>query len=102
MVAALQVRANIDPSMTNLVWQKLEEQNPDFFQAYKIQLRLKDQIMLHNCMVRIDGALSTGKCEGLTICLTTPVQFPHMPTTCPSAVLCMSAGAGPDQRPDGV
>jgi hypothetical protein len=38
--------------MTNLVWQKLEEQNPDFFQAYKIQLRLKDQIMLHNCMVR--------------------------------------------------
>ena len=30
------------------VWQKLEEQNPDFFKAYYVRLKLKRQIMLFN------------------------------------------------------
>lgn len=33
------------------VWQKLEEQNPDFFKAYYTRLKVKDQIELFNTML---------------------------------------------------
>ena len=36
----------MDPGFTPLVWQKLQEQNPDFFQASAMRLQLKDQINL--------------------------------------------------------
>ena len=51
IIAALQVQANIEPSLTVLVWQKLEEQNPDFFFSYDVKLRLKDQIVAFNYLV---------------------------------------------------
>ncbi|KAJ7525660.1 hypothetical protein O6H91_17G060800 [Diphasiastrum complanatum] len=41
-------QAKIQRSFTSLVWQKLEEQNPDFFRAYYTRLKLKKQIMLFN------------------------------------------------------
>ncbi|KAK9804212.1 hypothetical protein WJX72_001465 [[Myrmecia] bisecta] len=41
-------QAKIEPGFTQLVWQKLEEQNPDFFRAYYTRLKLKDQIVLFN------------------------------------------------------
>ena len=73
IVTALQVEANIEPGtfrvcvfnhiyiyvhhaffsgFTCLVWQKLEEQNPSFFYVYNIMLRLKDQIVAYNYLVR--------------------------------------------------
>ncbi|AES81257.2 putative angiotensin-converting enzyme 2 [Medicago truncatula] len=36
--------AKIEPKFTELVWQRLEEQNPEFFQAYYTRLALKKQI----------------------------------------------------------
>lgn len=48
VISILNQQAKIEPGFTNLVWQKLEEQNPDFFRAYYTRLRLKDQIMLFN------------------------------------------------------
>lgn len=33
VVALLQQQTKIEPSFTSLVWQKLEEQNPEFFKA---------------------------------------------------------------------
>jgi len=51
IVAALQVQANVSPELTMLVWRKLEEQNADFFYAYDIRLRLKDQITAFNYLV---------------------------------------------------
>uniref|UniRef100_A0A7S2UUZ3 Uncharacterized protein n=1 Tax=Fibrocapsa japonica TaxID=94617 RepID=A0A7S2UUZ3_9STRA len=51
IITALQVQANVDPSFTCLVWQKLEEQNPEFFYTYSIRLRLKDQIVAFNYLV---------------------------------------------------
>ncbi|KAK7254783.1 hypothetical protein SO694_00131063 [Aureococcus anophagefferens] len=44
IIATLQVQADAEPALTCLAWSKLEEQNPDFFLSYDIQLRLKDQI----------------------------------------------------------
>ena len=51
VVALLQQQTKIEPSFTSLVWQKLEEQNPDFFFSYDVKLRLKDQIVAFNYLV---------------------------------------------------
>ncbi|KAG4914107.1 hypothetical protein JHK82_054690 [Glycine max] len=48
VVKTLFARAKIDPGFTTLVWQKLEEENTDFFRAYYIRLKLKRQILLFN------------------------------------------------------
>ena len=50
-VSLLQQQAKIEPSFTDLVWQKLEEQNPEFYRAYHARLRLKDQIMVFNELI---------------------------------------------------
>lgn len=44
----LQQQFKIEPCFTQLVWQKLEEQNQEFFKAYYTRLKLKDQIILFN------------------------------------------------------
>ncbi|TVU16972.1 hypothetical protein EJB05_32977, partial [Eragrostis curvula] len=48
VVRTLSNRARIEPGFTTLVWQKLEEENSDFFRAYYIRLKLKKQINLFN------------------------------------------------------
>ncbi|XP_021889560.1 uncharacterized protein LOC110808378 isoform X1 [Carica papaya] len=48
VVKTLLTRARIDPGFTTLVWQKLEEENADFFRAYYVRLKLKKQILLFN------------------------------------------------------
>ncbi|XP_074273151.1 uncharacterized protein LOC141596802 [Silene latifolia] len=48
VVKTLLNRARIDPGFTTLVWQKLEEENADFFRAYYTRLKLKKQIVLFN------------------------------------------------------
>ncbi|EGZ05777.1 hypothetical protein PHYSODRAFT_532945 [Phytophthora sojae] len=50
----LREQANVDPAFANVVWQKLEEQNPTFFRAYSLQLQLKEQIIAFNYLVRDD------------------------------------------------
>jgi hypothetical protein len=37
---------------TSLVWNKLEEQNKDFFKAYHMRLKVKDQIQAFNYLVQ--------------------------------------------------
>ncbi|VVB13140.1 unnamed protein product [Arabis nemorensis] len=41
-------QAKIEPGFTELVWQKLEEENRDFFKAYYLRLMVKQQIMEYN------------------------------------------------------
>mmetsp|Transcript_27726 Transcript_27726/g.70653 ORF Transcript_27726/g.70653 Transcript_27726/m.70653 type:complete len:417 (-) Transcript_27726:564-1814(-) len=51
VVQTLQNQAKIEPGFTSLVWQKLEEQNPEFFKAYYLRLKLKEQIVMFNYLV---------------------------------------------------
>eukprot|EP01048_Picozoa_sp_COSAG05_P007140 COSAG05_NODE_496_length_9256_cov_9.286557_2_plen_122_part_00 len=74
IVTALKMQANIEKGLTNLgtetipcylrcgmahslshccsaVWEKLQEQNPDFFRAYRTRLRVKGQIREFNTLV---------------------------------------------------
>ncbi|KAJ3694610.1 hypothetical protein LUZ60_010090 [Juncus effusus] len=48
VVRTLSTRARIEPGFTTLVWQKLEEENAEFFTAYYIRLKLKKQIIMFN------------------------------------------------------
>ncbi|KAF3330148.1 hypothetical protein FCM35_KLT05479 [Carex littledalei] len=48
VVDTLLYQAKIEPSFTELVWQKLEEENREFFKAYYVRLMLKNQIMVFN------------------------------------------------------
>jgi uncharacterized protein (TIGR01589 family) len=58
VVAILQQQAKIEPDFTALVWQKLEEQNAEFFGAYYLRLRLKDQILAFNSLLEQHALLS--------------------------------------------
>eukprot|EP00262_Sarcandra_glabra_P017946 TRINITY_DN629_c0_g1_i1.p1 TRINITY_DN629_c0_g1~~TRINITY_DN629_c0_g1_i1.p1 ORF type:complete len:373 (-),score=59.90 TRINITY_DN629_c0_g1_i1:416-1534(-) len=51
VIKTLLSRARIEPGFTSLVWQKLEEENSDFFRAYYIRLKLKKQIILFNSLL---------------------------------------------------
>jgi len=57
VVYTLQQQARVEPGFTQLVWQKLEEQNPDFFKAYYTRLKLKDQIVLFNHLLEQQVAM---------------------------------------------
>ncbi|WOH07889.1 hypothetical protein DCAR_0727323 [Daucus carota subsp. sativus] len=44
----LSVKKKIEPAVTELVWQKLEQENQEFFNAYNLRLTLKEQIAEFN------------------------------------------------------
>ncbi|CAI9759088.1 unnamed protein product [Fraxinus pennsylvanica] len=48
VVNTLLLQAKIEPGFTELVWQKLEQENPEFFKAYHLRLIVKDQILRFN------------------------------------------------------
>ncbi|KAJ4701124.1 hypothetical protein OWV82_024412 [Melia azedarach] len=48
VVETLLAQAKIEPGFTELVWQKLEEENRDFFKAYYLRLMVKHQIIEFN------------------------------------------------------
>jgi uncharacterized protein (TIGR01589 family) len=48
VVSVLREQAAIDAEFTQLIWSKLEEQNPDFFRCYYTRLKLKAQIVMFN------------------------------------------------------
>jgi uncharacterized protein (TIGR01589 family) len=48
VVSILRAQATVEPGFTALVWQKLEEQNPEFFRCYYTRLKLKAQVVMFN------------------------------------------------------
>lgn len=48
VVSTLLHQAKIEPGFTELVWQKLEAENQEFFRAYHLRLIVKDQIVRFN------------------------------------------------------
>ncbi|CAA6673586.1 unnamed protein product [Spirodela intermedia] len=52
VVETLEHNARIEPGFTELVWQKLEEENREFFKAYHVRLMLKNQILVFNQLLQ--------------------------------------------------
>ncbi|KAL5212250.1 hypothetical protein ABZP36_023097 [Zizania latifolia] len=72
VVETLSFQAKIEPSFTELVWQKLEEENREFFKAYYVRLMLKNQIMAFNRLLEDQYRL---------MCKDQPSGVPSMPPT---------------------
>ena len=65
VITILHQHARVEPDFTALVWEKLEEQNAEFFSAYYTRLRLKEQILAFNTLLEqhagvIDKMHATG------------------------------------------
>ncbi|XP_061353770.1 uncharacterized protein LOC133298491 isoform X2 [Gastrolobium bilobum] len=58
VVETLLTQAKIEPGFTELVWQKLEEENQEFFKAYYLRLMLKEQITEFNRLLKEHAELS--------------------------------------------
>ena len=69
IVATLQEH-HVDPQVTLMVWCRLEDQNPDFFYAYAVMLRVKDQIAAFNYLVEQQERLLSQ----VSMTMTSPVQ----------------------------
>ncbi|KAL8484279.1 hypothetical protein ACS0TY_026821 [Phlomoides rotata] len=87
VINALIIQDNIEPCITELVWQRLEEENQDFFKAYYLKLLVKDQIMEFNRLLseQVELMRRIGL-TGITPFTSngshvSPTQ--HIPPTCP-------------------
>jgi len=56
----LQRSSNIEPVFTRLVWDRLEKDNAEFFEAYHIMVRMKDQIIRFNTLLETYYAATRG------------------------------------------
>ncbi|KAL6145151.1 PREDICTED: uncharacterized protein LOC101293409 [Fragaria vesca subsp. vesca] len=57
VVDTLLEQAKIEPGFTELVWQKLEEENREFFSAYYLRLMVKQQIIEYNRLLEQQARL---------------------------------------------
>ncbi|KAK9913019.1 hypothetical protein M0R45_036846 [Rubus argutus] len=57
VVDTLLDQAKIEPGFTELVWQKLEEENREFFMAYYLRLMVKQQIIEYNRLLEQQAQL---------------------------------------------
>ncbi|URD77443.1 plant-specific domain TIGR01589 family protein [Musa troglodytarum] len=62
VIDTLSFQAKIEPSFTQLVWQKLEEENREFFEAYHVRLILKNQILVFNRLLEKQVELMQRAC----------------------------------------
>ncbi|KAL3819714.1 hypothetical protein ACJIZ3_005619 [Penstemon smallii] len=57
VVSTLLDNAKIEPGFTELVWQRLEAENQEFFKAYHLRLKVKDQIQRFNQLLEKQAKL---------------------------------------------
>ncbi|XP_071909349.1 uncharacterized protein [Coffea arabica] len=88
VVNTLLHQAKIEPDFTELVWQKLEEENQEFFRAYHLRLIVKDQIARFNELLERQVELMSQICPtGIaSIPMSNGSQIPSMNhnTVCPA------------------
>ncbi|RLN06961.1 uncharacterized protein C2845_PM11G14010 [Panicum miliaceum] len=75
VVDTLSLQAKIEPSFTELVWQKLEEENREFFKAYYVRLMLMNQIVAFNKLLEQQYQIMSKD---------HPSGVPSMPPTAPN------------------
>ncbi|KAH6819344.1 histidine-tRNA ligase [Perilla frutescens var. frutescens] len=63
VVNTLLHQAKIEPGFTELVWQKLEAENQEFFRAYHLRLIVKDQILRFNQLLERQVELMRQVCQ---------------------------------------
>ncbi|KAL4304500.1 hypothetical protein GQ457_10G010530 [Hibiscus cannabinus] len=97
VVETLLAQAKIEPGFTELVWQKLEEENREFFQAYYLRLMVKQQIMEFNKLLEqqvrlMDQIHSTG------VSSISNSNGPQMPLMAQNSSCYAPENTGPDLK----
>ncbi|PHT97711.1 Calpain-type cysteine protease DEK1 [Capsicum chinense] len=91
---------NIEPRFTELVWQKLEEENQEFFQAYYLKLMVKEQIIEFNRLLAEQAKMTQQFSSAIASlpmsngCNISPI---HQNSTCGAA-----ENVGTDAKPNGI
>ncbi|XP_077249612.1 uncharacterized protein LOC143889323 isoform X2 [Tasmannia lanceolata] len=98
VVKILSSQAKIEPAFTCVVWERLEEENADFFKAYYIRLKLKKQInMFNNLLQRQQFLMKYPKVPQVSLApVTYLLQKPPIPAT--GHLHPDSMGCGPSSR----
>ncbi|GMH28331.1 hypothetical protein Nepgr_030174 [Nepenthes gracilis] len=99
-MSVLSQRAKIEPGFTELVWARLEDENCDFFEAYRLRLALKEQILLFNELLKKQAELmnqvqspDSSSLPGTNGSDMTPVQQNSE---------CYAVKTGPPMNPDNL
>lgn len=101
VVDTLLYQAKIEPGFTELVWQKLEEENREFFKAYHVRLLLKNQILVFNKLLEKQVELMQKVCPpGVA---SVPLSNGSSSSTLQQTPPCyLSDHASTSSRPDGM
>ncbi|XP_057983797.1 uncharacterized protein LOC131168416 isoform X2 [Malania oleifera] len=101
VVATLLDQAKIEPGFTELVWQKLEEENQEFFKAYRLRLMVKQQIIVFNKLLEKQVELMHQICPTgvASMSLTNGSHIPQMH----QSSACYAPGhTGPPLKPENM
>ncbi|MCD7446308.1 hypothetical protein HAX54_000118 [Datura stramonium] len=98
VVRTLLHQAKIEPGFTELVWQKLEEENQEFFRAYHLRLMVKDQIERFNDLLeRQVKAMQMFPTQSIPV--SNGSQIRQIP---PNSTCQARDHAGPNVKPENV
>ncbi|KAL3327202.1 hypothetical protein AABB24_037747 [Solanum stoloniferum] len=96
VIRTLLDQAKIEPGFTELVWQKLEEENQEFFRAYHVRLMVKDQIERFNDLLE-------RQVEAMQMIPTQPIPNGSLIRRIPPNSTCQARDhAGPHVKPENV
>ncbi|OMP09212.1 hypothetical protein COLO4_05694 [Corchorus olitorius] len=87
VVDTLLAQAKIEPGFTELVWQKLEEENREFFEAYYLRLVVKQQIMEFNRLLEQQVRMMH-QIPPTAVAPISNSNGPHIPPTVPQNSAC--------------
>lgn len=101
VVETLLVQAKIEPDFTELVWQKLEEENQEFFQAYYLRLRVKHQIIEFNKLLEQQVQLMRQMYPSGVASLPT-ANGTHIPHLHQNSACYAPEHSGPSLKPENI
>lgn len=100
-VNVLSKEANVLPSITEILWQRLEEENQEFFEVYHIRLALKEQIQRFNDLLK-QQALLMGKIQSTGVASMPVSNGSRMAQFQQNAGCYTLDQTGPSMRPENL
>ncbi|XP_059658111.1 uncharacterized protein LOC132304448 [Cornus florida] len=99
VVNTLLVQAKVEPVFTELVWQKLEEENQEFFKAYYLRLILKEQVIEFNKLLASQDEMTRHMRPNL-VAPTRMVNGSHILPTPHNSAIYPPEQTGPAVKPE--
>ena len=91
VISLLHTQYGTEPGFSQLVWEKLEEQNAEFFRMYRLRLRVREQVLAFNKLVEQHLTLVAAQAA--------PAMMETSPTAASGAARADTEGHIPDEPP---